>query len=271
MRPGVSARELTLATDRCHILDDPWGDRAIAVKFDRIAESLDALRGLRCDGSRRWATGRRCSRRRPRWRSGSHSISPAAARAGTTSTLARSLFAGEAAGAGVLPGGRDAADAEPRAVSVRAEAARALGEPGRDPRQQSGGVSRGVRAHPRRWASDDIQVESYIPGREFAIEGLVTHGHLQPLAIFDKPDPLEGPYFEETIYMTPSRAAGSGAAGLIETAAQAARALGLRHGPVHAELRYNEDGAWILEAHARPIGGLCAKRCGSTAACRSRN
>ena len=105
----------------------------------------------------------------------------------------------------------------------------------------------------------ELQVESYIPGREFAVEGLITGGKLQPIAIFDKPDPMEGPFFEETIYVTPSREPADVQAALIETTAQAAAALGLRHGPVHAELRYNQEGAWILEVHARPIGGLCAR------------
>ena len=121
-----------------------------------------------------------------------------------------------------------------------------------------GGVPRASRKHA---ASDELQVESYIPGREFAVEGLMTRGQLQPLAIFDKPDPLEGPYFEETIYVTPSREAPGGAGGAASRPRRRrAAALGLRHGPVHAELRYNDEGAWMLEVHARPIGGLCAKR-----------
>src|SRR5262249_15107324 len=111
----------------------------------------------------------------------------------------------------------------------------------------------------RRMGEDRVQVESYIPGREFAVEGLVTGGALQVLAIFDKPDPLDGPYFEETIYTTPSREPEEVQRALAAAAAQAAAALGLRHGPVHAELRYNSQGAWMLEAHARPIGGLCAR------------
>jgi biotin carboxylase len=104
-----------------------------------------------------------------------------------------------------------------------------------------------------------LQVECYIPGREFAVEGLVTAGRFQMLAIFDKPDPLEGPFFEESIYVTPSRETPHVQRDLAETAARAARALGLRHGPVHAELRHNAEGAWMLEMHARPIGGLCAR------------
>ncbi len=105
----------------------------------------------------------------------------------------------------------------------------------------------------------ELQIESYIPGREFAVEGLATNGEFRAIAIFDKPDPLEGPFFEETIYVTPSRESDDVQREISGTVAQAVRALGLKHGPVHAELRYNAEGAWMLEAHARPIGGLCAK------------
>jgi biotin carboxylase len=111
----------------------------------------------------------------------------------------------------------------------------------------------------RRMGERELQVESYIPGREFAVEGLATNGEFHPIAIFDKPDPLEGPFFEETIYVTPSRETEAVQQGLIDEVSLAVCALGLRHGPVHAELRYKEQGAWMLEAHARPIGGLCAK------------
>jgi len=104
-----------------------------------------------------------------------------------------------------------------------------------------------------------LQVEGYIPGREFAVEGLVTAGRFQALAIFDKPDPLEGPFFEETIYVTPSREPDAIQQELLDTTARAVRALGFLHGPVHAELRHNAEGAWMLEMHARPIGGLCAR------------
>lgn len=104
-----------------------------------------------------------------------------------------------------------------------------------------------------------IQIESYIPGDEFALEGLVTEGVLKQLALFDKPDPLEGPYFEETIYVTPSRAPEATQQAIFETTQQAVTALGLTNGPIHAEMRVNEKGVWILEIAARPIGGLCAK------------
>jgi biotin carboxylase len=110
-----------------------------------------------------------------------------------------------------------------------------------------------------RMGEREVQVEAYIPGREFALEGIVTRGRLQTIAIFDKPDALEGPYFEETIYTTPSRESKAVQRELIDTTQHAVTAIGLSHGPVHAELRYNERGAWILEAHARPIGGLCSR------------
>ena len=104
-----------------------------------------------------------------------------------------------------------------------------------------------------------ILVEAFVPGFEVAVEGLLTAGALRVLAIFDKPDPLDGPYFEETIYVTPSRLGGATQRAIAETTAAAARALGLREGPLHAELRINEEGAWVIEVAARSIGGLCGR------------
>jgi len=101
-------------------------------------------------------------------------------------------------------------------------------------------------------------VEDFIPGQEVALEGLLVDGELHVLALFDKPDPLDGPFFEETLYVTPSRHPEAEQAALIECARQAAAALGLREGPVHAELRINEQGAWLIELAARPIGGRCS-------------
>jgi biotin carboxylase len=104
-----------------------------------------------------------------------------------------------------------------------------------------------------------IIVEDYIPGVEVAVEGLLRGGALEVLAIFDKPDPLEGPFFAETIYVTPSRLPPGDQARVAETVARACTALGLSEGPVHGEVRRNEGGAWILEVAARSIGGLCAR------------
>lgn len=107
--------------------------------------------------------------------------------------------------------------------------------------------------------SDRYIVERYVPGVEFAIEGLIVNGGLHILAIFDKPDPLEGPFFEETIYVTPSRADPAVQNSLIDATGRAAGALGLSTGPVHAELRYNDEGPWLIELAARPIGGKCGR------------
>src|SRR5881394_101656 len=107
-------------------------------------------------------------------------------------------------------------------------------------------------------ASRSLLVEDFIPGREYALEGLLVAGELHTLAPFDKPDPLDGPYFEETIYVTPSRLPADGRRAVAVCAARAAAALGLREGPVHAELRVNASGPWLIELAARPIGGRCS-------------
>ena len=102
-------------------------------------------------------------------------------------------------------------------------------------------------------------VEQFIPGFEVALEGLLDGGELQVLALFDKPDPLDGPFFEETIYVTPSRLPAETQAAIRRCAAGAAAALGLREGPMHAELRVNDQGPWIVELAGRSIGGQCSK------------
>lgn len=102
-------------------------------------------------------------------------------------------------------------------------------------------------------------VEDFIPGFEVAVEGLLDGGQLTVLALFDKPDPLDGPFFEETIYVTPSRLPLATQRAIADTVAQAARSLGLHMGPVHAELRVNEQGPWMLEVAGRSIGGLCSQ------------
>jgi biotin carboxylase len=254
--------DLTLATDRCHILDDPWGDRALAVKFDRIPESVDALRSVHCDGIA--AVGDR-----PALLAAHAADSlgvpfhpPAAARACQDKFLARGLYRA----AGLLTPGffRASFTDDPAALAESTPYPCVLKPLGLS---ASRGVIRAGNPAEFRAAFHRIhkmgerflQVEDYIPGTEFAIEGLMTGGVFRPLAIFDKPDPLEGPFFEETLYVTPSRQPAHVQVALLETTERAVQALGLRHGPVHAELRYNDRGAWMLEAHARPIGGLCAR------------
>jgi Biotin carboxylase len=101
-------------------------------------------------------------------------------------------------------------------------------------------------------------VEDFIPGCEVALEGLLTDGQLQVLTIFDKPDPLDGPFFEETIYVTPSRLPEATQQAIAHCVATAAHSIGLRTGPIHAELRINDRGPWMLEIAGRSIGGLCS-------------
>ncbi len=255
--------DFTLATNRCSRLDDPWGDHAIPVKFDhRLRQSIGAFHGLEFHavaavGDRPAVLAAEVARTL-----GLPFHPPAAANACNDKYLARQLY--QAAGMRVPQFFRAALDGDPHALAARANYPCVLKPLGLS---ASRGVIRANDEHEfqaalrriRKIGERFLQVESYIPGREFALEGLVTAGELQPLAIFDKPDPLEGPFFEETIYVTPSREPPGVQAALVEAAARAVRALGLWHGPVHIELRYNAAGAWILETHARPIGGLCAR------------
>ncbi len=107
-------------------------------------------------------------------------------------------------------------------------------------------------------AATHILVERFLPGIEVALEGLLTGGELRVLALFDKPNPLDGPFFEETIYVTPSRLPAATQQAITTRTAESAAAIGLRHGPVHAELRVNDDGVWLIELAGRSIGGLCS-------------
>jgi biotin carboxylase len=110
-----------------------------------------------------------------------------------------------------------------------------------------------------RRSAREILVERFIPGTEVALEGLLTHGKLRLLALFDKPDPLDGPFFEETIYVTPSRFPQGVQDAITACTARVATALGLCHGPIHAELRVNAQGPWMIEIAPRSIGGLCSR------------
>ncbi len=104
-----------------------------------------------------------------------------------------------------------------------------------------------------------LLVEEYVPGEEFAVEALVAGGRLFVLALFDKPDPLEGPFFEETIYVTPSRARAETQRRIVSALECALRAIGITEGPVHAEMRVNRRGVFVLEVATRSIGGHCSR------------
>ncbi len=109
------------------------------------------------------------------------------------------------------------------------------------------------------FARDHLLIESYIDGDEYAIEGFMIDGHFSPLTIFDKPEPLTGPYFEETYYLTPSRLNAQQSHALLDEVARCCRAYGLEHGPVHAEARLGPDGPILIELAARTIGGQCGQ------------
>ena len=252
-----------LATDRCHVMDDPWADGAIAIDFDHPEYSAEAV-ALACpdatgivavaDGPTTIAA---LTAERLRLR-----FHPAAAtRICRDKHSLREAF--RAAGLLVPNYLRIAPDSPiPAALSYPCVL---------KPLTLSG--SRGViRANTpiegeaalqriRALVEPDqsIQAEDYIPGREFALEGLLTNGQLQVLALFDKPDPLEGPYFEESIYVTPSRESETTQQAIVETAQRGVEAIGLSDGPIHAEMRVNDQGVYMLEIAARPIGGLCAR------------
>jgi biotin carboxylase len=272
---GRLGYELILATDRCHVLDDPWGDRAIALRFEDPEGAAQALASeARVDGI--VAVGDR-----PAYiaalaaqRLGIPYNSPDSVAASRNKFLARERF--RAAGLLVPKFHRVPLTDAPEQAAMHARYPSVLKPLGLS-------ASRGViRAddlaeflaafkrikklladpHIARLHEDQdrfLQVESFIEGREFALEGILTDGQLRVLAIFDKPDPLDGPFFEETIYITPSREDSSTQSALIQATEAAIRALGLSHGPIHAEMRVNSRGVWMLEVAARPIGGLCAR------------
>jgi biotin carboxylase len=270
--------DLVFVTDRCHKLDDPWGDRAIPAHFetpDAAAYAvLEAVRGQDVDGilalgdrpavAASYVARGRCilynhpasveacrsklrmrevfreaGLRVPWFRAISHTPTPEPALLGISyPCVAKPLSL--SASQGVVR-----ANSREEFIAASTRIRRLLESPE-------------IRAT-REPNLDQILVEGYIPGREVAVEGLLTDGELRILAIFDKPDPLEGPYFEETIYVTPSRLADAQQRGIERCAVNAVRALGLSQGPVHAEFRVNDDGVWPLEVAPRPIGGLCAR------------
>lgn len=270
--------QLVYVTDRCHQLEDPWGDRAIAVHFETPEATaytvMEAVRGQDVGGvlvlGDRPAVAAAYAARGL----GVRHNHPAAVEACRDKLRMREVF--RDAGLRVpwfrkLPLNPTPEPAllgisypcvlKPLSLSASQGVMRAND---REEFLSAAARLRELLESPEIRATrepnlDQMLVEGYIPGREVAVEGLLTNGALRVLAIFDKPDPLEGPYFEETIYVTPSRLPESVQRAVEECARDAARALGLSHGPIHAEFRINEDGIWPIEVAPRPIGGLCAR------------
>jgi hypothetical protein len=103
-------------------------------------------------------------------------------------------------------------------------------------------------------------VERYLPGREVAVDGLVVHGEVRPLAVFEKPDPGDGPFFAETVLLQPARLSSDEYRDVLALTARVVAAVGLTDGPVHVEHRIDESGrVWFLELAPRSIGGLCSR------------
>ncbi len=276
--------KLLFATDRCDQLEDPWWDGAIPVRFHESSATADAIlssaavapiEGILAVGDRPTVAAAYAAQLL-----GLPGNSPEAAKAARDKRLTRERL--RAAGLLVpdvtvvsrfaapdeidipswpvvikplvLSGSRGVMRADTRAeLSVAFERLRRMLD------------APDVRAM-RDPAADDILIESFIPGREYALEGVLEQGRLRTLALFDKPDPLDGPLFEETIYVTPSRSHAAVQKAIEEAIGAATAALGLTHGPVHGECRVNDRGVYVLEVAARPIGGLCARALSFTTA-----
>lgn len=271
--------ELLLATDRCHVLDDPWRDGAVPIRFydepgavniiqeaavDRPLDGIIAVgdrpaviaaaaaHALGLDGHKPDAVRASGNKLMTRHRLREYGLLvPWFLDFPVDVTLSSDLPLGVSFPCVVKPLSMAASCGVirvDRAEDLAAAVSRVQGLLGRS-------KTRALRDP----SSQKLLIEAYIPGREVAIEGVLTQGRLQVFAIFDKPNPLEGPFFEETIYVTPSECSLDERRCILENLQRAIEALGLSHGPIHAECRLNTDGVFVLEIAARPIGGLCSK------------
>ncbi len=273
---------VVLATDRCHVLEDPWQDGALPLHFEDAegsarqiveyarAHPLDAIVSV---GDRPTLAAARACREL-----GLAGHPPLAADVCRDKFLFRERL--RTAGLRVPAFQHFPLNDDPQRLLVSGEVTTGFpcvlkplalsGSRGviraDDPQQFAAAferIRRLLRSPDvqvlREDSSQYLQVESYVEGEEIAIEALVDRGRLQVLALFDKPDPLAGPFFEETLYVTPSRLPAEEQQEATEALARALEAVGLKHGPLHAEVRINSQGAWLLEMAARPIGGLCAR------------
>jgi biotin carboxylase len=271
--------ELVFATDRCDKIDDPWRDRAIPIRFfdeeGSVSAIVDASASRPLDGVLALGDRPTVIAARVAQALGLPGNPPDAAALARNKQLLRVRLRDSG-----LPAPwffATSISRQPSAISpqpssypcvikpvalsgsrgvIRADDASTLQAAFARVRALLQSIE--IRAE-RNDANDTILVEEFISGREYAVEALLHRGVLQPLAIFDKPDPLDGPFFEETIYVTPSRASTETQDAIVGAVADAARAIGLEHGPIHAECRVNERGVFVLEVAARPIGGLCAR------------
>jgi hypothetical protein len=271
--------DLIFVTDRCHQLDDPWGDRAIPVHFESPESAAytvlqevrrgNAIDGILALGDRPALAAAYVARGL-----GLPHNHPASVEACRSKLRTREVFRDAGLPVPWFRGVHLNPTPEPALLGISfpcvlkpLSLSASQGVVRANNREEFLAAAARIRRlleSPEILATrepnlDQLIVEGYIPGREVAVEGLLTDGSLRILALFDKPDPLEGPFFEETIYVTPSRLTKSQLREIEQSAVSAVRALGLTHGPLHAEFRINEQGVWPLEIAPRPIGGLCAR------------
>jgi biotin carboxylase len=270
--------EVMFATDRCAQLDDPWQDGAIALQFERPEKAAEDIvravrarpvHGLVALGDRPTVTAARAARELGIGSNSPESVENCRSKLRQREVLAAAglpvpsffAFGRNEPLARVLPRVSFPCVVKPLALAASQGVIRA---------DNAEGFERAVARIGALLDSPEMRVtrepelgrllvESYLPGGEVAVEALIDRGRMRVLAVFDKPDPLEGPFFEETIYVTPSRLAPAAQQEIVACASRAAAALGLSHGPLHAEFRINEAGPWVLELQPRPIGGLCAR------------
>jgi biotin carboxylase len=269
---------VVFGTDRCHVLDNPWRDAAIPLRFSKPAKAVraildytqkHAIDGIVAIGDKPTVTAAFASKalRLPYNK-------PQAVEACRNKFHSRRLFQKF----GLPVPGFNCFDVrqDPRVVApslrypcvlkpltlcasqgvIRADHPQAF----EDAFQRICALLRTPELLVAREKSKEhILVEDFIEGQEVAVEGILRDGKLQVLALFDKPDTLNGPFFEETIYVTPSRLAPRIQCQVADCTQKAAGALGLSEGPIHAELRINDLGLWILEVAARSVGGLCSR------------
>ena len=273
--------QLTYVTDRCHELSDPWNDQAIAARFanpeQAAATAMQSLRDKPLDAILALGDAPAVAAAYAARGLGLRASHPAAVEACLNKFRMREVL--RDAGLFDPPTNfwfrRIPLSPEPESALLGIQFPCVL-------KPLSLSASQGVmrannreefREAARRLAHlldrPDLQmknpssprealVEEYIPGVEVAVEGMLIDGELKLLAIFDKPDLLEGPFFEETIYVAPSRLPSQQQSAILDRATQSIRAIGLTQGPVHAEFRINDRGIWPLEVAPRPIGGMCA-------------
>jgi biotin carboxylase len=270
--------EVIIGSDRCHQLDDPWSDGAIALHFEepepaaqRLADAVRdrPVRAILALGDRQTVTAAHAARLLDLRYNSPESVENCRSKLSQRKVLHEAAlpvpnffsFLLSEPLAAIFPRVRFPCVLKPLRLSASQGVIRA-----NDPKEFRAAVERIARLLnspelqvTRERELDRLLVEDFVPGPEVALEGLLEQGRLRVLALFDKPDPLDGPYFEESIYVTPSRLPQETQNAIFACAQQVATALGLSEGPVHAEFRVNAAGPWVLEMAPRPIGGLCSR------------